>query len=384
MLATRGRLPVVRDTLHALETLDLPRSQYEVIVVDNDSRDGTRGAVRMRADRLIGLRRNLGSCAKAFGVSRARGRYVLFLDDDSVPRPGSIPRMLDRFNNDPGLACAGFTVELPDGRRESSALPGVFVGCGVGFRTDALRAVGGLDRFLFMQAEEFDVCFRIAEAGWKVGVFADLLVDHLKTPRGRRSGRTAYFDTRNNLLVIDRHIPGHAREVYRRDWVQRYRWLALREGLLDACRRGQRDALRMLTRHSGINPRPLGPRTFEAFFRWDDVHRRMVALADSGVRRILLADLGKNVFPFVRGARLAGIDPIAIADDRFCRPGRIYRGIAILPPFEAVRGSFDAVVVANMAAALSAASADRWRNRTDRPVHDWFSRPCVIDPGDAK
>jgi putative ABC transport system substrate-binding protein len=49
------------------------------------------------------------------------------------------------------------------------ALPGVFVGCGVGLRAEAYAESGGLDRTFFMQAEEYDLSFRLAVAGWEVG-----------------------------------------------------------------------------------------------------------------------------------------------------------------------------------------------------------------------
>ena len=61
--------------------------------------------------------------------------------------------MIEHFEADPRLGAAGFTVHLPDGRLEGGALPGVFLGCGVGFRAEALRGAGGLDPSLFMQAE---------------------------------------------------------------------------------------------------------------------------------------------------------------------------------------------------------------------------------------
>ena len=50
-----------------------------------------------------------------------------------------------------------------------------------------VREVGGLDRTFFMQAEEYDLSFRLLAAGGKVEIFGDLAVDHWKTPQARRS-----------------------------------------------------------------------------------------------------------------------------------------------------------------------------------------------------
>src|SRR5262245_22041049 len=140
ILATHNRRAVVANTIERVRACGLARHDFELIAVDNASTDGTAEALRDRGDvSLSPLAKNLGSCAKALGVDLARGSLVVFLDDDSYPRPGSIERMIDHFDSDPRLAAAGFTVHLPDGSQECSALPHVFVGCGVGFRAAALR-----------------------------------------------------------------------------------------------------------------------------------------------------------------------------------------------------------------------------------------------------
>lgn len=384
VIATHNRRPVVERTLRSVKNLDLEEFHGEIIVVDNHSHDGTREVGASLADRFVSLRRNQGSCAKAFGVAHARGRYILFLDDDAVPQAGAVPRMIRRMDGDDRLACAGFSVHLPDGSKESSALPGVFVGCGAGLRADALRTIGGLDRFFFMQAEEFDLCFRLVERGWRIGVYPDLIVDHLKTSHGRRSRRTLHLDTRNNLLVAERYLPKRARTIYRQDWLTRYRWMALRDGMTQAVERGRRAGAAANRRCRIPISSRLSAQTFEAFFRWQEVAARMQRLTALGFRRVLLADLGKNIYPFVRGARLAGMELVAVADDRFAFPGRAYRGVPVVASGEAARQRFDVVVVSNTAAALASASAERWRGLTDRPVLDWFSRPAVIDPHGAQ
>ena len=208
VLATHNRRDIAMDTVRRLAACELDRRDYEIIVVDNASTDGTPDALEPHVDRLIRLGRNAGSCAKTYGVEQATGRYIVFLDDDSFPRAGSIERMIERFHSDPKLGAAGFTVHLPGGRKEGGALPGVFVGCGVGFRADALRRCGGLDPTFFMQAEEYDLAFRLVAGGWRIEVFDDLHVEHRKTLQARRSERTAYYDTRNNLRVVARYLSG--------------------------------------------------------------------------------------------------------------------------------------------------------------------------------
>jgi GT2 family glycosyltransferase len=377
VLATYNRRAVVERTLDALESCGLARRDYEVIVVDNASNDGTAEALRSRPGVVVyALDKNLGSCAKAAGVQWARGSIVLFLDDDSFPRPGCLERMLLRFEADPALGAAGFTVHLPDGSQECSALPHVFVGCGVGLRLCALDEVGGLDRSFFMQAEEYDLSFRLLQAGWKVEIFADLQVEHLKSPQARRSERTTLCDVRNNLLVVARYLPQPHAHIYRADWLHRYRWLAQRAGHAAAFKRGV-TAAQWQARADRWRYRQwrLSADVLEQVFCWQRVEQRMRILASCGVRRIVLADVGKNIYAFSRGAEAAGLEIVAVADDTLAAPGRTYRGLSIVTTSEALTLDADAFVVSN----TSYVHAEQRRNdlsgRTRRPVYRWFEPP---------
>jgi GT2 family glycosyltransferase len=375
VLATHNRRDMLVRTLHRLERLELPTGRREIIVVDNDSTDGSAEAARVLADCVVGLRRNRGSCAKAWGVDRASGRYILFLDDDSYPRPGSVERMIECFEQDRQLAAAGFTVHLPDGRLEGGALPDVFVGCGVGFRAGALRQVGGLDRTFFMQAEEYDLWFRLVSAGWRVQVFDELQVDHLKAPDARRTDRTTYLDIRNNLRLVGRYLPSAYAAIYREDWIQRYAWLAAREGHETAFSRGCRAGLwRARWERLRFAGQRLSPSAFERCFRWAHVHGEMRSLARQGIRQVVFAGLGKNVHAFYRAAHDAGVRVTAIADDHFASSSRAYRGLPVVPMTRDVLDGADAVVVSDMAPVFARCLTDRLRRITRRPVHAWFAR----------
>ncbi len=378
VIATWNRREVLMETLDHVRDCGLDAGQMEVFVVDNASTDGTAAAVRQRHPdvHVLALAENCGSCAKARALPETRYRYTMFLDDDSWPIDDAVPRMLERFEQAPGLGAAGFVAHLPDGGIECSALPDVFIGCGVGLRTELLRQVGGLDESFFMQAEEYDLAFRMVNAGYRVCVFDDLHVRHLKTAQARYRGTSAFYDTRNNVVLACRYLTGPWLRVYLSDWVRRYAWLsrssdntgAFARGLTAGLWRAGRDRL------TGRS-QPLSHRAFETFFRTGQIEANMRRLRKAGVERVLLADFGKNVFAFWRGAVLAGVEPVAIADDGFADPsGRRYRGTPILPTGEALRADFDAVVVANTSYAHAARRARAITPLTDRPVHDWFGR----------
>lgn len=376
VIATYNRRAELIDTLSHLEDCKRVLGVCETIVVDNASTDLTADALDIAGIKVLRMNKNLGSCAKAYGADLATGQFIVFLDDDSYPLEEAIPRMLEKFARDPKLGAAGFTVTLPDGRQEASALPGVFVGCGVGFRADAYRAVGGLDRSFFMQAEEYDLAFRMVNAGWLVEVFDDLHVLHRKSDEARRTDRTCFLDTRNNLRLVARHLPQPYVRIYRHDWLERYQWLAENDGLQVAFRRGVRAGRSMAeSERQGYTGRRLNQEAFERFFRWEEIDRRMAQLAQLGTKRVILAGLGKNLFAFYRAAENAGIVPSAVADDRFARPGRCYRGLPVLSTSDAVALAHEAVVVCEQVAAHSVRCEKHWRACTDQPVHAWYSKP---------
>ncbi len=378
ILASFNRRDVVLDTVRLTRERLSGLQRVEVIVVDNASDDGTADALhRLPGVRVIALRENLGSCAKALGVDQARAPFLLLLDDDSRPSPGSVERMLDLFDENESLAAAGFTVRLPDGREECSALPHVFVGCGVGLRVAAVREVGGLDTSLFMAAEEYDLAFRLVQAGWASVVHGDLRVEHLKSPQARASERITFLDIRNNVRIAARYLPDEPFELYRDFWTDRYRWLAEANGHEEAFERGLREGLRTAPRERHRYRRwRLGPEAFEAFFRWNEIESRFAALAAAGVRRVLLADLSKNLLAFLRGAERAGVNVLGILDERLHAPSRAVRGIPILRGDEAARCDADAFVVSNTSYVHARARAERLATLTSAPVCVWFAEPC--------
>ena len=376
VMATRNRRQVLLDTLARVHSVTAAVAPSQIIVVDNRSRDGTLDAVRHHHPDVTVLKApgNLGSCAKALGVEKAVGRYTLFLDDDSYPRPGSIENMIAHLQADHFLGAVGFQVHLPDGSRECSALPNVFVGCGVGFRTGMLRDIGSLDPSLFMQAEEYDLAFRMISAGWRVECFPDCHVEHLKTPGARRTPRTVYYDIRNNFIVLARYLPQPYFGIYRQDWRQRYRWIAAANRHRIAHWRGLLSGYACgLTDRRLYRPLRLSAETVEMLFRFDEIQQRTGAVRARGAQRIVLAELGKNVYPFFRAARQCGLEILAIADNRFTAPQRQYRGVPILPVSAALALQPDALIVSNMAPVHAQSAAARLRAATDVPVHAWFT-----------
>ena len=151
--------------------LDATGCTWEMLLVDDGSRDGTGDAMDARAAhepriRVLRLERNAGqSAALAAGLARARGDVVITLDADLQNDPADIPVLVAELERSEAAAVAGYRVDRQDSgwkRLQSRIANGVRnrlnretirdTGCSLkAFRAEALRAVplfNGMHRFL--------------------------------------------------------------------------------------------------------------------------------------------------------------------------------------------------------------------------------------------
>lgn len=162
-------------------------------------------------DEPCGYGENLNRGVQALG---GRHRYLLLLNDDAIPAPGSVDALMRVLDRNPGAAIAGPRIVDSRGQPSPHAfrfpslltllaaallLPGWMaerlpaqcsqevdddqaewlLGAALLVRTDAFAAVGGFDPGYFLNFEEIDLARRLARDGWAVTVSADALVRHI-------------------------------------------------------------------------------------------------------------------------------------------------------------------------------------------------------------
>src|SRR5947209_5939111 len=116
MIATRNRVAELEKTLDSC--LHQRGVSLEILVVDDASTDGTFERVRARFPEVNIQRReiNRGSVAARNDiVRRARGKYIIGLDDDSrFVDPDSARRVVERMDAEPDLGILSFQPVGPE------------------------------------------------------------------------------------------------------------------------------------------------------------------------------------------------------------------------------------------------------------------------------
>ena len=245
--------------------------RFEVIVVDDCSTDGTAEAVP-RIPELVYLRNEtnsgfIASCNR--GTEKARGNYLVFLNNDTLVKPGWLTALLDTFAEEPQAGIVGSKLVYPDGRLQEAG--GIVwrdaLGWNYGKSDDPekpeynylreadycsaaalvipkalFHSVGGFDsRYAPAYYEDTDLAFKVRRAGYKVlyqplsevihyegvtggtdlttgakkhqdinrSTFAEKWAAELMTrpANGDLAALQLAPPNRRNILVIDHHVP---------------------------------------------------------------------------------------------------------------------------------------------------------------------------------
>ncbi|MBD3183956.1 glycosyltransferase [Candidatus Poribacteria bacterium] len=189
----------------------------EIIVVDNASEDGTAQMIEQCFPevRLFKLSQNIGIQGWNVGFEKAKGDYVLTLDDDCFPEADSIRKMVGRFQHQPETGIIAFRILDRDTGENWNSMytPAAdaeiewftFAGCAVGFRTHLIKQV--LFPNIFLYEHELEPSIRILDMGYRIKLCPDIKAYHKMPEISRQSWKSAYYSTRNDLIFAWKCLP---------------------------------------------------------------------------------------------------------------------------------------------------------------------------------
>jgi GT2 family glycosyltransferase len=217
---------------------------FEVIVVDNGSRDGSAGIVSRfetidRRVKLVQNSGNLGFCiGNNIGASHAKGDYLLFLNNDTTVEPNWLTELVKVVGTSSSIAAAQPKMLMMDEpsiidstggyltpygtiynrdmlsrdeethAKQSEVL--VATGAALLVRRDLFFKVGKFDPRFFIYNEELDLCWRIWLSGNSVVYVPTAVVYHLLggTNRGLSiyNAFMFYYGHRNYINTLFKNL----------------------------------------------------------------------------------------------------------------------------------------------------------------------------------
>jgi len=217
-------------------------TRFEVLLLDNASRDGSLERARAAAGdlsvRFEASAENLGFAAGNNRLAaRARAPLLALLNPDAIPAPDWLERLLTAAAEHPEVAMFGSTqLALGDPQRfdgvgdayfaaglpwrgghgrPARALPPrfeSFAPCAAAalYRRDGFMALGGFDARYFCYVEDVDLAFRWRLAGGRALQVSDAVVQHAGSisAGAAPSGFAAYHGMRNLIWTFVKNMPG--------------------------------------------------------------------------------------------------------------------------------------------------------------------------------
>ena len=232
----------------------------EVIVVDNNSTDGSVSdlSLRFHGMKFISNEFNAGfSKACNQGASLAKGKYILFLNPDTIVPEDCFKKCIAFFESKKDAAAIG--VRMVDGsgiflKESKRSFPSpltslyklfglsmlfpnsrvfgryhlghlsedqdhevdVLAGAFMMIRKEVLDKVGAFDETFFMYGEDVDLSYRIQKAGYKNYYFAGTTIIHFKgesTKRGSLNYVRLFYKAMN--VFVKKHYGGAKAGIFR-------------------------------------------------------------------------------------------------------------------------------------------------------------------------
>jgi len=209
---------------------------YEVIVVDNASRDGSVEHIRSCFPwaRIVENKVNLGSTGgNNSGIREAEGEFIVTLNNDTRLEKDFLERLAGPMS-DPGIGMCGSKMVYPNGKINSTGLclsrsgaswdrgaseedlgqydrqEEIFGACAGAalYRRKMLDEIGLFDEDFFIFMEDIDLTLRARCAGWRCIYVPGAVAHHLHgATAGVGSDLTVYYGNRNIMWLPAKNYP---------------------------------------------------------------------------------------------------------------------------------------------------------------------------------
>jgi GT2 family glycosyltransferase len=176
-----------KDVLECLESVrGIDYSNYETIVVDNGSTDGTVETLKKEGGsiKLVEAKQDLGPAA-AFniGIRNSNGEFFLLLNDDVVVKKDAVTELVHVMESDSRIGVAGSLTYFYDEPNKLWIYPTKFlvekrhhshldvitaIGCAIMIKKAVIDKIGFFDTDYFLYHEEVDFCLRARKQGFRV------------------------------------------------------------------------------------------------------------------------------------------------------------------------------------------------------------------------
>lgn len=225
LMVTYNRSHLLHQILSRIQSFSWNYSRF--VIVNNSSSDGTSKVLLDFQEPLgleiISLPENIGHGAGlAQGLRKLqetgeRPNYVVFLEDDSIPQTGYLDFLVLAMQKHSFtlISSGGYLVRLgkrinlsPKEGEIQEADFGLFDGAIAKF--EDLMMVGYPVEDWFMMFDDFEYCYRIRKAGFRIGVMQNPHVEILHKGWGGGESHShiwrTYYQSRNFILFVRRHL----------------------------------------------------------------------------------------------------------------------------------------------------------------------------------